>query len=119
MSSIALSEVNCSQDFIDAGNLVYKADRLANESNQHDKKHEQLIYQSSLKAAKQELELASEIAFEAINSYTEAKKLYDGILDYRCRYKVKKSMKRVTYIEYRLEHLEYKITIMNLMQRFL
>lgn len=119
LSFSCLAEVNCNRDYQNAGNLVIKGNNTALESKQLDQKHEKLIYQANLTEAKNALIMASELANDAIIAYTEAKVLYDGILDYGCRYKIKKSRKRVNYIEYRLDHLQYKVQIMKLMSKFL
>lgn len=119
LSFSCLAEVNCNKDYQNAGNLVFKGNSAASKSKQLDQKHEQFIYQAKLNEAKNALTMASSSASDAIDAYSEAKVLYDGILDYGCRYKIKKSRKAVNYIEYRLEHLEYKVQIMNLMREFL
>lgn len=113
------AEVNCSRDFQDAGNLTFKGDNDYNKSYQHDLEHEKLIYDAKLSEAKLELQMATTLATEALSAYSDAKVLYEGIIDYGCRYKIKKSRSKVYYIDYRLDHLEYKINIMNLMQNFL
>jgi hypothetical protein len=113
------AEVNCAKDYNQGGNLVTKADNASIRSYKHDRTHEKFIFQADMEKAKNQLEQAISLANDSVDAFKEAKGLYEGVVDYGCRWKVKRSYKKLNYINWRLEHLEYKITIMNLMNNYL
>lgn len=118
-SKFSYAQVNCSNDFNNGVNLIIQADRFESQSISHDDAHEKFLLSHDIHSASNELSLSIENSINAINTYQQAKNLLEGVVEFRCWRKVRKSNKKLSYIEWKLSRNEVTLENLQLMKSYL
>lgn len=118
-SSLSIAQVNCNQDFTNGVNLIIEADHFVSESKKLDKKHEAFLIDNEMTQAKDALYYSIRNAQEAIKSYVQAKKLLEGVVEYKCWRKVKKSNNKISYINLKLTKTQETLEILEMINNYL
>lgn len=117
--SNAYANVNCSSDFTRGVNYIIAADTSFNNFKLHDMKHEEFIFENQLPLAKNEVLLAIDYAQAAQVDYQKAKELFTAIADFGCWRKVKKSIEKIQYINWKLDKIKQSSEILRMISHHL